>query len=151
MNSNRVLYRVHHDFEWVDEIRIKTVPRYKESEMSGDEWRTSAVTEFIRDGEVIHSESTAKVEWAVMMLPGQFLTVPEQLIRPAPYGADPDVCFQPGCSEAPIVTYRPMFLYDRRGNKFENKHNEHLRFCEKHKTRGDCGLEDADANYERVE
>lgn len=149
MSEERVRYKTHRDFEWCDEIRIRTVPRYKESGSSGDEWRTSAVTEFVRDGKVIHTESTARVEWAAMMLPGQFLTVPEATEFPA-FAANPDVCFQPGCAKPPTVTYRPRFLYDRRGNRFENKHNEHLRFCDEHKTRGDCGLEDADDNYERV-
>ena len=152
MDRNKIRFKTHHDFEWCDEVRIRTVPRYKQSGLSGDEWRTSAVTEFLRDGEVIHTESTAKVEWAVAMLPGQYLTVPETLDAPnPPYGADPGVCFQPGCSKEPVTTYRPRFLYDRSGNRFENKYNEHLRFCDEHKTRGDCGLEDADANYEVVE
>lgn len=29
------------DYSMVDEVVIRTVPRYKESELSGDEWRIS--------------------------------------------------------------------------------------------------------------
>lgn len=38
------------DAQACDEIRIYTVPRYKTSGLSGDEWRISAVTEFYRKG-----------------------------------------------------------------------------------------------------
>lgn len=51
-------YKRHHDDEWFDEIRlimgsdpilrIITRPRYKTSDLSGDEWRTSAVVQVAR-------------------------------------------------------------------------------------------------------
>lgn len=56
MNNRR--YKRHHDDEWFDEIRLETgngpvlkivtVPRYKTSGLSGDEWRTSASVQVAR-------------------------------------------------------------------------------------------------------
>ena len=44
------------DAQAFDEIRIITVPRYKTSGMSGDEWRISARIEFMRNGQVVNTE-----------------------------------------------------------------------------------------------
>jgi hypothetical protein len=35
-----------HSYQNVDEVRIATIPRYKTSDISGDEWRISAKIEF---------------------------------------------------------------------------------------------------------
>ena len=45
--------RNHHDDEWYDEIRVTTVPRFKTSGLSGDEWRRSAKVTFLRKGIVL--------------------------------------------------------------------------------------------------
>lgn len=49
--EKEISFKMHNDDEWFDEIRIEqkngylftaqTIPRWKESELSGDEWRTS--------------------------------------------------------------------------------------------------------------
>ncbi len=41
------------DAQAFDEIRIKIVPRFKESELSGDGWRISCQFEFYRNGDII--------------------------------------------------------------------------------------------------
>ena len=41
------------DAQAFDEVRIVTVPRYKRSDLSGDEWRISAEIQFYRNGVLI--------------------------------------------------------------------------------------------------
>ena len=53
--------RSHHDDEWYDEVRITTVPRYKTSSLSGDEWRTSARIQILR--------KTASAPWSRIQYP----------------------------------------------------------------------------------
>jgi hypothetical protein len=60
-------------------------------------------------------------------------------------------CFQPGCSEVAISTYRLKKEYGRDGKGSEPYAPTFRRFCLRHLQRGDCGLEDADDNYEVVE
>ena len=42
-----------------DEVRLVTVPRYKTSELSGDEWRISICAEYFRNGELKFRETIA--------------------------------------------------------------------------------------------
>jgi|SRR5579884_882736 len=67
-------------------------------------------------------------------------------------------CAQPGCNELPVCLYqlKNIMYGGSSGSRrtfmppeynFEAKHTW---FCDKHKRRGDCGLEDADANYEVI-
>src|SRR5207237_1236850 len=39
MRTPKPFYKRHEDDEWIDEIRVKVVPRYKTSGLSGKEWR----------------------------------------------------------------------------------------------------------------
>ena len=66
---------------------------------------------------------------------------------------DENLCCQPGCGEEAISTYQLKSEYSRDG--FEKPCRESLpqirKFCGKHLRRGDCALEDADANYTVIE
>lgn len=48
---NKVSKAYRPDAQAFDEVRITTVPRWKESELSGDEWRISAKMEFLNRDE----------------------------------------------------------------------------------------------------
>lgn len=63
------------------------------------------------------------------------------------------VCCQPGCRDAPVSTFRKLQdFYDRIGVPSEHYDGKsYRRFCARHLRRGDCGLDDADRNYELVE
>lgn len=72
-------------------------------------------------------------------------------------GCDPGplerLCCQPGCREPFVSIYRKKKDYDREGHatepEFFDKETVAVRgFCRKHLRRGDCGLDDADSNYE---
>ena len=63
-------------------------------------------------------------------------------------------CFQPGCSEVAVSTYRlkSRFDYAGRASTAERKRGDVIiydarRFCPLHLRRGDAGMEDCDANY----
>lgn len=58
-------------------------------------------------------------------------------------------CAQPGCPEKAEVVYQLKKEFDSWGREIEELSIGPARrcFCLKHARRGDCGLEDADANY----
>jgi hypothetical protein len=149
--EHRPWYVRHPDDEIIDEIRIVTVPRYKTSELSGDEWRTSAKIEFRRKGKVLHTESLTAMKYAVQFLPYLFVRRQEDGHFDK---NDKEMCFQPGCSNKATVEYRMKTKYCGKCGKEEGQmtgYEYRRRFCEEHRERGDCGRSDADDNYELIE
>ena len=132
------------DEAWYDEVRIVTVPRFKTSGMSGDEWRTSAVAQFLRKGEVVASERFSDVKAAAAWLPWGSVSALET--------ADfPDVeyfCAQPPCRELSDTFYRVKTLYNRDGSKAEHQYPCWRGFCARHSERADSNMEDRAGNYE---
>lgn len=64
-----------------------------------------------------------------------------------------ELCAQPGCRSPIEVVYRmkKRFCQFCGNEKYADLNlNDHRGFCSKHSTRGDCGLEDSDMNYELV-
>lgn len=155
--NKRIWHKPHPDAEGVDEIRMKVVPRFKTSDMSGDEWRVSTLVEIFRKGVKVYETSFSRLRDAAQFLPW-VLNVDVIEGPNAPKGglfrADPDECHQAGCSEKSVNTYRLKKEYSSRGEGPlpADEHSEHRRaFCEKHSHRGDCGLEDSDVNYELID
>lgn len=154
--KHHVFHRPHSDAEGIDEIRIKTVPRFKTSELSGDEWRVSALCEFFRKGVKVYDRSFSSLKYAIQFLP--WLVHVEMITgKDAPeaalFRADPDECHQPGCPDKAANVYRLKKIYSDTGEgPLPNESGFEYRrsFCVKHSHRGDCGLEDADVNYELV-
>lgn len=138
------------DAQGFDEVRIVTVPRFKESELSGDEWRISAAIEFYRKGRCVHRIGWgSKVENAVHGLGYHFLCAHDD--GKAFFAGEEDYCDQEGCANHATVTYRLKKGFTRDGTERElSRDGEYRMFCDRHKHRGDCGLEDADNNYEIV-
>ena len=137
------------DAQAFDEIRIRTVPRLKESELSGDEWRISSLVEFIRKGKVMATKSYSNVEYATRFLPADFITVAEN--GAAYYAGEGNLCDQEGCCEPATKAYKLKAQYCRDGHMKENFSWVNYRlFCERHSFRGDCSFEDSDKNYEVV-
>ena len=147
MPEKRWLKR-HRDDELFDEIRITTIPRYKTSGLSGDEWRTSALVEFFRKGEVLFKDQRlANLETAVSFLGYLWIKAGEEL-----FGSNYDtLCCQPGCSEVAIVIYRLKKTYCNEGHESTPPFPTFRQFCKRHALRGECGLEDADNNYDLIE
>ena len=136
------------DAQAFDEVRIKTVPRYKMSGMSGDEWRISAVVEIYRKGRLMHSASFGNMEYAMRLADAEYIKASEG--GKQYYGGEDGFCDQEGCANPPTVTYKLAKEYCRAGHSSEPSGTVVRLFCDEHKTRGDCGLEDSDKNYERI-
>jgi hypothetical protein len=156
--SENVTYKRHNDDEWIDEIRILTMPRYKTSGMSGDEWRFSAKVQLLRKGHVLFERSFSKVHYAIDFLPA----IQHEYSDMGRGGEDVDgnvidfdrYCFNPGCSADGVVEYELIDEYvSPYGIKQEKQSwrgSVRRRFCEEHALRGDCALEDADGNYRLI-
>lgn len=131
-----------------DEVRIFTQPRWKESYLSGDEWRISGKIEFYLKGQLLGGRSYSSVasalqygDWAAIEL---FENGKPNEIDTASY------CDQEGCNEKATHKYRLKKRYRNDGSEKEMLWKEHRCFCPRHKYRGDCGLDDGDKNYELI-
>lgn len=134
-----------------DEVRIFRKIRYKTSDLSGDEWRTSCALQYRNKGVVLKEVSAYNVDT------GWF----ELMERDAP-SSFPDrsryesLCDQTGCSAEATVTYRlKNGYYDQEKQEWVKKSPRGRpfirRFCHAHSKRGDCSLDDSDTNYELIE
>ncbi len=142
------------DSQFVDEIRIVTVPRWKESELSGDEWRISARIDFYRNGVIVGSVGARDVEMAARFVDWHLVSGREsgKIDTPNTLG---DVCDQEGCCKPWTTRMRLKKRYGRDGKAIDQRWMadvvEYRAFCDEHRKRGDCGLDDADANYEPMD
>lgn len=137
------------DAQAFDEVRIITVPRYKESGLSGDEWRISANIQFYRNGILVHeAEHVARNVERACAFAAYYHAVACDEGKGFFAGEDP-FCDQEGCAERATVTYRVKQKFCDNGNAHEQFHESIRRFCGRHAVRGDCGLDDADRNYEQ--
>ncbi len=134
------------DAQAFDEIRITTVPRYKTSELSGDEWRISARVEFFRKGVLCLYREYRNVETATGFLYADWHRAIDD--GKADFGSIDNICDQEGCDYMAVHRYKLKHTYCREGHKSEASERDRRQFCEAHKKRGDCGLDDADSNYE---
>lgn len=152
-----VHYKRHHDDEFFDRIEIEVVPRYKTSDLSGDEWRVSTVARYFSKGVVVIERGYSKLEHAVTHAPWLMKTAfeeegydEEKFEKLLDDLHDGKICLQPGCSAPATKVYELLAEYSNEGFKHVREEGSFtlLRaFCDKHAERGDCGLEDADANY----
>lgn len=136
------------DAQGFDRVVIETVPRYKTSGLSGDEWRISANIRVFRKGRLIAERGARNIETAAAFLPGWLLELNDD--GKAFYAGEDNICDQEGCCADATVTYRLKARYCRDGHKSELASNEIRKFCDAHKRRGDCGLDDADLNYDET-
>jgi len=137
------------DAQAFDEIRIVTVPRYKTSGMSGDEWRISARFEFWRKGTKIHEAFYRDIETALAFGGSEYHRAIDD--GKGFFAGEGEICDQEGCAEKATVTYRVLAEYCR---DHPHEHRRELndetvirKFCARHSRRGDAGFDDADSNY----
>lgn len=148
MTTEKLWLHRHDDDEWYDEVSITTVPRYKTSGLSGDEWRVSALVQFKRKGIVVHEEGYTALQYAVAFLNADWIRSLEQGI-----GDDTPfkhLCMQPGCDQPATTVYRLKQVYCNEGHGGDPGFPMYRQFCLRHSRRGDCGLEDSDTNYEVI-
>jgi len=139
------------DAQPFDEVQIVTIPRYKTSELSGDEWRISAEIRLIRNGRTIHEERFSDVATAIQFLPSVWRQAIDRGL--GYFAGEGDICDQEGCSEKATVTYLLKGEYCNFCAAKEHYYDGQAirKFCARHSIRGDCGIDDADKNYELIE
>lgn len=136
--------------QFIDEVRIKTVPRFKTSWASGDEWRFSATTELLYKGRVFASDFYGDVQTAIERLPMLMYQEQDKLHsrRDDPYYASK--CDQEGCAEEAVVWYECITNHCNHCGKMDPTPPEYGKsraFCANHSRRGNCSLTDADDCY----
>ena len=151
-------------------ITTERIPRWKESELSGDEWRYSYVAtltmkywekggvEILKRNSWNFQDMAAAVSEALRVVVsrhGKQNTFPYSVQSLS----EIRVCFQPGCAEAPTRFYRikqEWTDHPHQGHRlFRGRHDSEQpsvvrAFCEQHHHRGDGDLEDNDDNYEEL-
>lgn len=149
MGTQRQRRALKPDAQAFDEVRIITVPRYKTSGLSGDEWRISALIEFYRKGKMVHEAGYRNVEMACTFLASEYHRAIDD--GKAYFAGEDNVCDQEGCVEQATITYRVLAEFCR---DHPHKHREEFKdetvirkFCARHSRRGDAAFDDADANY----
>lgn len=139
--------------EFVDEIRITTEPRFKTSDLSGDEWRTSTKVVALRKGRPVGERTWGRLTDALARVKAW---VEDDLLCPIDNpDLTNDLCFQPGCPEPWTVEYRMT----KRGcsscgsvkDEDAEFYDYRRRFCQRHARRGDSNLGDMDDFYGPVD
>lgn len=138
------------DAQAFDEVRITTVPRFKQSGLSGDEWRISALTQFMRKGKVVHETGARNIETAVRLLDYHFLEACDH--AKGYFAGEGDICDQEGCSNiATIMLEQIKEGCGRCGTMREPQYHRPFRkFCDEHKYRGTSSLDDMDEHYKQM-
>lgn len=151
-NPNRPQRALKPDAQPFDEVRIITVPRYKQSGLSGDQWRISAEIQFYRKGKLIFTDGCSNVENACYLVGAKHMLAVDN--AQGYFAGEGDICDQEGCSAKATVTYRVKKEFSRdNGHEWNKELTDELRirkFCNRHKTRGDQAYDDSDANYEEI-
>lgn len=148
MLDDKLSRAIRPDAQAFDEIRITTVPRFKESELSGDEWRISALVQFFRKGELKDEKTYVDTKTAAIFLGVDYINSEH-----AYYGAQGPTCDQEGCAEEATVKLEIV----ESGCEFCGQGKElygmrqYRQFCERHKNRGDSSLDDSSQCYKKLE
>jgi len=162
-----------------DTLTVYQQPRYKESELSGDEWRTSKEYTCSNGGKQVFSShdngiwppdsfcdlfhpafdigtrENADTSFMDVDLIAAAKSHPKYLENLGRY------CDQIGCNDSVVEGDKEIRVlklkasYNRTGDRKDLYSGEDKRpqvhvFCADHGGRGDCGLEDADDNYETL-
>lgn len=133
------------DAQAFDRIVIETIPRWKESELSGSEWRISATTKFYRKGQLVHSDVSNNVMNGAYLLAGRHIMACDNGL--GYFGGIDDICDQDGCDDKATWKHTKKYDWCRDGHKSEERSTAYRLFCDKHEQRGNCGLDDSDSNY----
>jgi len=134
------------DAQGFDEIRITTVPRWKESELSGDEWRISAKIEYLRNGVAQHEAYAKDTQTACGLAYYHYVNALDN--GKGYFATEGEFCDQEGCKEQATIKYKLKDTYCREGHKNEKFRDDYRQFCKRHKNRGDQSFEDSNNNYE---
>lgn len=142
------------NFEVFDRIELVVVPRFKTSELSGDEWRQSVIARCYFKGEMVHEcGGWHTMRAALELLPGALAEatcpIPMRVIA-----IEAETCDQPSCQAPARGRHVIKRQFSERGELLDPSDiysTAYRKFCVAHADRGDCSREDCDANYERTD
>lgn len=144
------------EYEFFDDIRLTANSRYKDSEMSGSEWRVGILIEFLFKGEVMATCGARDMQAAAAILGYRLLdnggTELEVNLRKH-MALESACCDQPGCKKPWTWLHWLRQRYTKRAEIIPPSPPERFfrRFCDDHEDRGeDAGYEDCNANYDKV-
>ena len=148
--KERIYHRRLPEFESFDRIELQVVPRYKTSDMSGDEWRQHVSVKFYFKGELVHETGWNSMRNALMLLSGEWVRaqepIPSRVIEMEYSG----LCDQPSCPNQAEGRFQLKRLTSDSGEYLDmadQRRPYYRQFCKRHMRRGDCSREDADDNY----
>lgn len=135
---------------FVDQVVIKTEPRFKTSHLSGNEWRFSYRVLLYRKGKIIHDEEYCSMDNAMRSLA---MRRPYNRITPKRTAYFETRCMNPGCTKKATVKYKLVkqgcshcgHVRDRAALKYCTQ--RFRQFCKAHAHRGDASLDDSMDNY----
>src|SRR3990167_5217124 len=143
MTENKVIIKraIRPNAQPFDEFRIVTVPRYKTSELSGNEWRISHKMQLLRKGIVVYESTDRDI---LIPIRDMVDKLEEKAHDRGNVFGESYFCDQEGCSSKSDDTKKLLDTDKKEENTIFIR-----RFCKYHSKRGDCGIEDSDDNYQR--
>lgn len=142
-------------FDVIDEIAFRTIPRYKTSSRSGDEWRHHVQVELRFKGKVVAEYGCSDMDAAIAMLGAKRIQIGDEGVPDAVIAAEASKCDQPSCQNDAIGRLAIKRHAAADGHWLDAEEYSHHRwyrqFCAVHIQRGDCSREDCDANYEPID
>ncbi len=151
MDLNEPIAKRHREDQGYDRVSVDLVPRFKTSDLSGSEWRVSAVVRFYWKGVAIRERRFSDMKTALAFLPS---LIHDELKKGDAVIGSGDIdgkCFQPGCPEDAVSTYRLKKEFSIEGFSHKPEIPLTRRFCKRHLDRGDADHEDSNDNYTVVE
>lgn len=162
---NHVHRQRHPDDHFFDHGEIVLVERYKESGLSGDEWRFSWIIKLFRKDRLLATKTCggtyyqlAAIELARgIALGGEILMDLHkdwEVVQKWDPNQEEGICCQPGCIATATIKYRMKSRFDLScffSSPIDNGEIYYREFCDRHKERGDGGLDDGMGNYEILE
>src|SRR5689334_5105636 len=90
------------DAQPFDRVELVTIPRWKTSGLSGDEWRISIEARFYRKGQLVHSTYCGHdMNGAVAQIQWRFIEAVDS--GKAYYAGEGNTCDQEGCEQKATV------------------------------------------------
>ena len=147
-------YNAHGNKQIVDRVVIETEPRWKDSEMSGSQWRYSATVKYYYKDDYVASTWYSDVEAAMDEVKHFYRS--ELVYKLWEVSPGSGKCDQEGCAAEATkffrVKKRSCTSCGHEGEEVNPKRKiEYVAFCPAHAERGDCSLNDCDDNLEEID
>jgi len=129
-----------------DRIELQVVPRFKTSNLSGDEWRISVNVTCYRKGRIVHTIGPFRdMVTAAAFLPARLYEAMDD--GKGHYVGLENFCDQEGCLNAATQAFQMRVRFGAAGVPEKIQLPVARAFCSRHTIRGDAGNEDCDENY----